>query len=126
MRVTHFKTFTARRSALDQMELFRSRGFLGAACLLSVLALARCGGQPEVANPGNGVGGVDAMGGRSTMPGGGALQLDTGGSSNGGSDCTGSDCAAAGDSGEPQDVCGDGVVGKSEECDDGNAKPGDG
>ena len=52
--------------------------------------------------------------------------MATGGASNGSGGCSDADCGEGGDPGEPADVCGDGVVGKSEECDDGNAKPGDG
>ncbi|MES1176099.1 MAG: DUF4215 domain-containing protein [Myxococcales bacterium] len=108
------------------MKLELSRRWLGPLCLLSVVALARCGGQPEVANSGPGLGGADGAGSGSVLPGGGALQLNTGGASSNGGNCSISDCAEGGDTGGPADVCGDGVVGKSEECDDGNAKPGDG
>jgi len=57
---------------------------------------------------------------------GGSLQLVTAGTSNDNGGCGGSDCGAAGDPGQSADICGDGAVGKTEECDDGNAKPGDG
>ena len=110
------------------MSLILPRRFLGALCLLSVVALARCGGQPQVSNSGTPIDTPDASpeGGRTSS--GGSFSLETGGSSNNSSGgCSDADCGEGGDSGnEPEDLCGDGVVGKAEECDDGNAKPGDG
>ena len=77
-------------------------------------------------NSGNPIDSVDASGGATGAASGGGFSLVTGGSSNEEGGCSGTDCGEGGDSGEPADVCGDGVLGKSEECDDGNAKPGDG
>src|SRR3954467_4227978 len=107
------------------MKLEFSRRWLGPLCLLSVALLARCGGQPEFAN-GTGTGGADGAGASSGHSNGGGLDLDTGGMSSNGGHCSSGDCAAAGDSGDTPDICGDGVLQKTEECDDGNAKPGDG
>ena len=53
------------------------------------------------------------------------MATDDGGSNESGG-CSGAECGEGGEAGEVADVCGDGAVGKSEECDDGNAKPGDG
>jgi len=99
-----------------------SRRWLGALSVVACLALARCGGQPEVTNSANG---PSAGGGSSgaDQGNGGNQNINTGddGGPGGsaGSSCGGADCSAS-------DVCGDGVVGKTEECDDGNTLASDG
>ncbi|HEY3254240.1 MAG TPA: DUF4215 domain-containing protein, partial [Polyangiaceae bacterium] len=109
------------------MSLILPRRFLGALCLLSVVALVRCGGQPQVSSSGTPIDPPDAAAGGARATGsGGSLSLVTGGSSDETGGCGESSCGEGGDSGQTTDVCGDGVLGKSEECDDGNAKPGDG
>jgi fibro-slime domain-containing protein len=117
-----------------------SRRSLGVLSLVSAFVLARCGGNPAVSsNKGDGsmvdVGG-SAGSSASSNGGSGALSADGGtgnslnvgrGGSGGSSACLAADCAGmGGDTGVQQDLCGDGVVGKSEECDDGNGTPGDG
>lgn len=110
------------------MPVIFPRRYLAALCLISVGVLARCGGQPEVTNGGNEAGASSSDGGSQSTGVAGGIQLNTGGapSSSGMTGCNDADCGDAGAASEPADVCGDGVVGKSEECDDGNAKPGDG
>jgi fibro-slime domain-containing protein len=103
-----------------------SRRWLGTFGALSVMVLARCGGVPDLPS-GGGLQSIDTSGGGQSSANGGSVSLNTGGNSNGDSGgCGNADCGEAGSSDAPRDVCGDGVVGKSEECDDGNAKPGDG
>src|SRR6188768_958191 len=111
----------------DRMFPTFSRSLSGALCLLSLVALVRCGGTPQVPSDGTPIGasGGDAAGGRSGSGSGGSWSISTGNAPNDGG-CSGSDCGEGGAPPEPADICGDGVVGKSEECDDGNAKPGDG
>ena len=95
--------------------------------MVSVVALLRCGGKPQVSSSGTPPEASGASGGVTGTGGSGAgFSLVTGGHSNQEGGCSGSDCGEGGDPGAPADVCGDGVVGNSEECDDGNAKPGDG
>ena len=108
------------------MSLILPRRFLGTLCLLSLGLLVRCGGQPQVSNAGKPLDTPDASSGGTSSESGGSFSLATGGFSNGSGGCTEADCGEGGDSGQVGDVCGDAVVGKSEECDDGNAKPGDG
>src|SRR4051812_43672745 len=108
------------------MSLTLPRRFLGALCLLSVVGLVRCGGTPQVSNSGTPIDSSGASSGGAMGSPGGGFSLAMGGASNSSGGCSDADCGEGGDPGEPADVCGDGVVGKSEECDDGNAKPGDG
>jgi len=92
------------------------------------MALVRCGGSPEVTHGGDTptVGG-DASGG-SLVGSSGTQNINTGdggplsGNGGGGGACTGADC----DGGPPADVCGDGMLGATEECDDGNTLASDG
>ena len=83
-------------------------------------ALVACGGNPEVANSGDPMGGFDSGGGSNagSGAGGSTLNLPDGGPiGEGGS----MDVPEAGPG------CGDGLVNQdSEECDDGNTLPGDG
>ena len=93
------------------------------ALFASLLAAVSCGGgggDPSVFNPDTG---VDNEGGTSDPDGGpsftdsGMTTLDATVTDTG---CTGDTCAP------PVVVCGDGVIGGTETCDDGNALPGDG
>jgi len=92
--------------------------------LFAVLGLARCGGTPQVTNDaGIASGGTSAATGGSSAATGGTSDLNTGDQPGGGS--SGSGMGDAGE-GSQSDLCGDGIVGKTEECDDGNTKAGDG
>jgi fibro-slime domain-containing protein len=109
-----------------------SRSWLGVLGLVAVLGLARCGSPPELSSKGNTIDGNDASSaGSSSANGGSGQDLNTmpdSGLSNDAS-CDGANCTTIGEAGAgstSSDLCGDGVVGKSEECDDGNATPGDG
>jgi len=89
--------------------------------LAAALLLARCGGTPQISSKG----GVETGGMPSASAGTGN---DTGGSSTLNTGDQPGAGGAQGEAGAPpeSDVCGDGVVGKTEECDDGNSTPGDG
>lgn len=101
-----------------------SRSWLFTGCVLGVLALVRCGGVPELNGPISGFDAPDAsVAGSSPSSSGGSTDLQTGNEADAG--------GGAGNAGEAgaaavADLCGDGSVGTSEECDDGNGKAADG
>jgi fibro-slime domain-containing protein len=92
------------------------------------MILARCGGVPDVTNAkGLASAGAPSSNGGDPSVSGGSFSLNTGGSGSVSSaGCSDGNCGESGDTGSVSDVCGDAVVGKTEECDDGNATPGDG
>jgi fibro-slime domain-containing protein len=91
----------------------------------ALVLLPHCGSDPALVNPGtdnpapiDGDGGSDSTGGRepNTPP----VVIPDGGAMGGPGPCTGDDC-------EPVDrPCGNGQLDDAEECDDGNARAGDG
>src|SRR6185437_7311515 len=106
---------------------------LGAAALLSILVVAACGSKTMSTGTGGTAGsgahsGSGAASGTGTAGNGGmgatggstgTLSFPDAGSGSGGKD--------AGDAGDAMaQVCGDGVIEGSEECDDGNTMSGDG
>jgi fibro-slime domain-containing protein len=97
-----------------------SRGSLALLGLMA--ALVRCGGLPDLVSKPDDFTGTDASitGGSSSS--GGTTDINTDMDASGG---TGNAMGDAG-AGSTSDLCGDGIVGKTEECDDGNGMPGDG
>lgn len=93
-----------------------------------LLAIARCGGLPDLPGGGSkvdsgGEAGAAGEGGRSS----GSLDADIGDLDSGPSGCdpdADEDCII--DDAGPQAVCGDGSLDEGEVCDDGNSRPGDG
>ena len=106
--------------------LTNTRRWLGALGFVSCFVLLRCGGQPQVSTTSGGPNGAgdSATAGTGSSDGGGFnLNTGDGGPSGDSGACSAADCS---DAGPPGDLCGDGVVGKTEECDDGNTTAGDG
>ncbi len=88
--------------------------------LLAVFALARCGGVPQLSTNGNVVPDAGSSGGSPTTMDDGGPSINTGDN-----DASMSGSSSVGDGGS-QVLCGDGMIGKGEQCDDGNANAGDG
>ena len=94
----------------------------------SLVLLPNCGSDPAVVTPGTdepsptgGAGGSDATGGRGLEPNRPPVVLPEGGAGDEPGPCRGDDCE------EPSTrPCGNGKLDDGEECDDANARPGDG
>src|SRR5205807_264699 len=117
--VWQFLSRDSRRTGTNVLKV--SRHWLGALSVLSVLVLARCGGTPDVPSSGGLPDGAGApsSGGDPATSTSGSFSLNTGGSTaTGSAGCSDTGCGEAGDPSMGLDVCGDGIVGKTEECDD--------
>jgi fibro-slime domain-containing protein len=99
-----------------------SRRWLGALGLVGALVLVRCGGLPELVSKPTAIDSTDASVGGSSSSSGGTTDINTDMDASAG---VGNSTGEAG-AGASSDLCGDGIVGKTEECDDGNAMAGDG
>jgi len=87
-----------------------------------LLAVLRCGSNPEVSIPGSGLVGDAGTGGASNGGFGGSFNLNQDGGPESDAACDGGPCLP--DDAGP--ICGNGQLDTGEFCDDGNTKPGDG